>query len=70
MLAAEGVLLVKFWFHLSRAGQKKRLKALEANPDTRWRVRDADWLFYEEYERYRRSPSTCCAGPAPALRLG
>ncbi len=53
MLAAEGVLLVKFWFHLSRAGQKKRLKALEANPDTRWRVRDADWLFYEEYERYR-----------------
>ncbi len=53
MLAAEGVLLVKFWFHLSRQGQKKRLKALEANPDTRWRVREADWQFYEEYDRYR-----------------
>ncbi|MBT9499093.1 MAG: polyphosphate:AMP phosphotransferase [Zoogloea sp.] len=53
MLAAEGVLLIKFWFHLSRQGQKKRLKALEANPDTRWRVREADWLFYEEYDRYR-----------------
>ena len=38
MLAAEGVLLVKFWFHLSRAGQKKRLKALESSPATRWRV--------------------------------
>ena len=53
MLVAEGVLLVKFWFHLSRAGQKKRLKSLEANPNTRWRVREADWLYYEDYDRYR-----------------
>ncbi|WP_374259932.1 polyphosphate:AMP phosphotransferase [Zoogloea sp.] len=54
MLAAEGVVLVKFWFHLSRQGQKKRLKALEANPDTRWRVREADWAFYEQYDDYRQ----------------
>ena len=53
MLAAEGVLLVKFWFHLSRAGQKKRLKALESSPATRWRVQQADWDFYEQYDRYR-----------------
>ena len=53
MLTAEGVLLVKFWFHLSRPAQKKRLKALEANPDTRWRVREADWHYYDEYDRYR-----------------
>ena len=53
MLSAEGVMLVKFWFHLSRPAQKKRLKALEANPDTRWRVGEADWQFYEEYDRYR-----------------
>lgn len=53
MLAAEGVLLLKFWFHLSKQAQKKRLKALEANPDTRWRVRDSDWQVYEEYERYK-----------------
>lgn len=53
MLAAEGVLLIKLWFHLSQDGQKKRLKALEANPATRWRVRDADWELYEQYGRYR-----------------
>mgnify|MGYP000193300390 FL=1 len=53
MLAAEGVLLVKFWFHLSRAGQKKRLKALESSPATRWRVQQTDWDFYEQYDRYR-----------------
>ncbi|MEQ1774409.1 MAG: polyphosphate:AMP phosphotransferase, partial [Burkholderiales bacterium] len=29
MLADEGVLLVKFWFHLSKDQQKQRLKALE-----------------------------------------
>jgi polyphosphate:AMP phosphotransferase len=53
MLAAEGVLLVKFWFHLSQAGQKKRLKALEANPDTRWRVRATDRLLADHYPRFR-----------------
>ncbi|MDD3352518.1 polyphosphate:AMP phosphotransferase [Zoogloea sp.] len=53
MLAAEGVLLIKLWFHLSQSGQKKRLKAFEANPDTRWRVQEADWEFYEHYDRYR-----------------
>jgi len=43
MLAAEGVLILKFWFHLSKDAQKKRLKALEKDPDTRWRVTDTDW---------------------------
>ena len=32
MLHREGVLLVKFWLHLSRNAQKGRLKALEADP--------------------------------------
>ena len=32
MLHREGVLLVKFWLHLSRDGQKKRLKQLEDDP--------------------------------------
>lgn len=53
MLAQEGVLLVKFWFHLSKDGQKKRLKELEKDPRTRWRVTERDWHFYDQYERYR-----------------
>jgi len=53
MLVREGVLLVKFWFHLSRQGQKKRLKALEKDPLTRWRVTRQDWRTYERYDRYR-----------------
>ena len=38
MLADEGALILKFWFHLSKDAQKKRLKALKADPETRWRV--------------------------------
>ncbi|ANQ85998.1 hypothetical protein dqs_2970 [Azoarcus olearius] len=53
MLVREGVLLVKFWFHLSKAGQKKRLKELEKDERTRWRVTERDWRFFEKYERYR-----------------
>ena len=34
MLVNEGALVLKFWFHLSKDGQKKRLKALESNPRT------------------------------------
>ena len=38
MLTDEGVLILKFWFHLSKQQQKQRLKALEKDPQTRWRV--------------------------------
>jgi polyphosphate kinase 2 (PPK2 family) len=38
MLRHEGVLLVKFWMHLSRAAQKRRLEALRADPRQSWRV--------------------------------
>jgi polyphosphate:AMP phosphotransferase len=53
MLVHEGVLLIKFWFHLSKDGQKRRLKALEKDPRTRWRVTRRDWRAYERYDRFR-----------------
>ncbi len=71
MLAREGVLLVKFWFHLSRDGQKTRLKALEKDPRTRWRVTERDWYYYRQYERYREVAGhvlrTTSTGDAPWL---
>ena len=53
MLAAEGALILKFWFHLSKDAQKKRLKALEKDPKTRWRVTDTDWERFKMYDRFR-----------------
>ena len=53
MLAAEGALLVKFWFHLSKKAQKKRLEELEASKKTRWRVGKQDWKNFEKYDQFR-----------------
>ncbi len=52
MLTDEGALLFKFWFHLSRKNQKMRFEGLAKNPKTRWRVTDADWRRYKQYDRY------------------
>jgi AMP-polyphosphate phosphotransferase len=52
MLTDEGVLLLKYWFHLSRQQQKKRFKALEKDPATRWRVTDLEWEYYDLYKKF------------------
>lgn len=52
MLVDEGVLLLKFWFHLSRAQQKKRLRELERDPETSWRVTRNDWKLYKRYNEF------------------
>ncbi|MFI4940580.1 MAG: polyphosphate:AMP phosphotransferase [Burkholderiales bacterium] len=49
MLVNEGALVLKFWFHLTREGQKQRLKALESNPRTAWRVTKASWERLKTY---------------------
>jgi len=51
MLADEGLVLLKFWIHLARKDQKKRLKALDKDPRTSWRVTRADWEAYRVYNR-------------------
>jgi polyphosphate:AMP phosphotransferase len=53
MLSNENTLLVKFWLHLSRKQQKKRLKALEADPRQAWRVTREEWRQYKRYDEYR-----------------
>jgi polyphosphate:AMP phosphotransferase len=52
MLAEEGVLILKFWFHLGKDQQKKRLQALEADRKTRWRITQRDWKFFKKYDRF------------------
>ncbi len=54
MLVAEGALILKFWFHMSRSEQKKRLHALQDDPKTRWRVTDTDWEHFKQYDRFRK----------------
>ncbi|MDD2897610.1 MAG: polyphosphate:AMP phosphotransferase [Desulfuromonadaceae bacterium] len=53
MLCDEGALVLKFWLHLSKDEQKKRLKLLENDPKTRWRVTGTDWDHYKKYDKFR-----------------
>ncbi len=52
MLTDEGALIIKFWLHLSKEKQKRRLKLLEENSKTRWRVTERDWKRYKLYDKF------------------
>jgi hypothetical protein len=52
MLCDEGVLLLKYRFHLSREQQNRRLRALRDDPKTSWRVTDRDWEYFKIYKQF------------------
>ena len=54
MLADKGVLLLKFWFHLSKAQQKARMKELEKDPATAWRVTEEERAHFRQYDTFRQ----------------
>ena len=51
-LADDGALILKFWMHLSRDAQKRRLTKLEKDPLTSWRVTHQDWDHWQIYDRF------------------
>jgi polyphosphate:AMP phosphotransferase len=55
MLTDEGVLLVKFWFHLTRKQQKERLEELASKKATRWRVGENEWKLFKKYDALQKS---------------
>jgi polyphosphate:AMP phosphotransferase len=55
MLADEGTLILKFWFHLTKKQQYKRLSSLEKNPKTRWRVTKRDWKYFEKFDAFEKT---------------
>jgi polyphosphate:AMP phosphotransferase len=53
MLTNEDTLLLKFWMHLSKKQQKKRMRQLSRDPDTAWRVTKMDRKFFKRYDAFR-----------------
>jgi polyphosphate:AMP phosphotransferase len=51
-LADDGAVILKFWMHLGREAQKKRLRQLEKDPLTRWRVTARQWKNWHLYDRF------------------
>ena len=54
MLCDEGVLVLKFWFHLSKKQQRKRLKQLSKDLKTSWRVTKFEWKLFDHYDDFTR----------------
>jgi len=53
MLAENGTLILKFFLHISRDEQKKRLESRLEDPDKHWKFSDADLrerAFWSEYQ--------------------
>jgi len=53
MLAAEGALILKFWLHLGKDEQKKRLRKLVRSARTSWRVEESPWGGSRRYREVK-----------------
>jgi polyphosphate:AMP phosphotransferase len=51
-LTDDGAVIVKFWMHLSKAAQKKRLKEFEKDPLQRWRVTKTQWKHWAMFNKF------------------
>ena len=52
MLTDDGALILKFWMHLGKKAQRKRLRTLEKDPLTRWRVTKRQWQNWRLYDKF------------------
>jgi polyphosphate:AMP phosphotransferase len=51
-LVAGDTVVLKFWFHLAKKAQKKRLKTLAKDRELSWRVTKQDWKHFELYDEF------------------
>ena len=51
-LADDGVVIVKFWLHISKKEQKQRFKQLEENSATAWKVGKQEWKNHRKYDEW------------------
>lgn len=51
-LADDGTIVVKFFLHISKEEQKKRMDEREDNLLTSWMITKGDWDFHNQYDSY------------------
>ncbi len=52
MLADDGVVIMKFFLHISKAEQSVRFKKLEKDLLESWHVQPEDWEHHKKYDQY------------------
>lgn len=51
-LADDGAIVLKFFLHISKEEQKRRLEARELDHLTSWMITRGDWDFHNQYDQY------------------
>ena len=54
-LALEGMILVKFWLHISEEEQLRRFERRRADPLKRWKLTDEDWRNRDKRKVYEQA---------------
>jgi polyphosphate kinase 2 (PPK2 family) len=54
-LAAEGMVIVKFWMHISSKEQLRRFRSRQDDPLRSWKLTDEDWRNREKRPAYKRA---------------
>ncbi len=54
-LAAEGMVIVKFWMHISREEQLRRFEARAGEPLKQWKLTDEDWRNRDRWPEYEEA---------------
>ncbi len=51
-LAADGMVICKFFLHISKKEQKQRFKECEKDPFLAWKIQPEDWRHHQQYDDY------------------
>ena len=54
-LVDDGQVLVKFFLHISRDEQRRRLRAMKKDPAERWKLSPDDWRRNRDYDKWARA---------------
>lgn len=53
LLTDDNILLLKFWFHLSKDEQLARFEARQKDPYKRWKLTEEDWRNRDKWDAYQ-----------------
>lgn len=69
LLAESGTIMLKFFLHISKGEQKKRLLKREEEPEKAWKLSAGDWVerqYWNDYQKaYEVALSKCSTENAP-----
>ena len=64
-LVAHGIVLVKYWVHITKDEQLRRFKQRERLAHKRWKLTDEDWRNRKQWKAYEKAVDDMVAATSP-----